>query len=151
MSAAALVWPNGLCYVNEFWGGSRDGYLLVSDSNYDWGQGVPELMAWQRQNGAEIDVWYFGRDQSLKNSPLHELPLHVLKVDGPEDVLNYLRSRYLAVGTTLIYGQATPLASHKHAAEFVRQCQPIARTTTFLIFDRHKLTSKKQSWSHDQD
>src|SRR5207245_1609498 len=40
--ACVAVWPHGLCYVNELWGGRRAGYRLVGDSNYDWGQGLPE-------------------------------------------------------------------------------------------------------------
>jgi len=36
--AAIAVWPNGICYTNEAWGGTPTGYLYLSDSNYDWGQ-----------------------------------------------------------------------------------------------------------------
>ncbi len=41
--ASASVWPNGLCYTNELWGGTANGYRCLSDSNYDWGQGLKEL------------------------------------------------------------------------------------------------------------
>mgnify|MGYP006273370671 CR=1 FL=1 len=44
---AAMVWPDALRFVNPFWGGIRDGYRAVSDSNYDWGQGMPELERWR--------------------------------------------------------------------------------------------------------
>src|SRR5262249_5221686 len=40
--AAVLVWPHGLCYVNELWGGTWEGYRRVSEANYDWGQGLKE-------------------------------------------------------------------------------------------------------------
>ena len=39
--------------------------------------------------------------------------------------------RYLAVSTTLLYGYG----SHCPAAGYLRSCRPVARTTTFLIFD----------------
>jgi hypothetical protein len=133
------VWPHGLCYVNELWGGTEQGYLIVSDSNYDWGQGLPELLAWQKQHGDDIDVWYFGSAFVSQPPSLHDLPLHALKVDRPEDVLVHLQSRYLAVGLTMLYGQATTEASHFRAVEFLRAFKPVARTTTFLIFERQTL------------
>src|SRR5262249_15344531 len=43
VSAAARVWPDGVCYTNACWGGTAQGYLVLSDSNYDWGQGLKEL------------------------------------------------------------------------------------------------------------
>ena len=59
-AAAWAVWPNGLCYVNRLWGDPADGDRLVSDANWDWGQGLKELARWQRRQGGELDVWYFG-------------------------------------------------------------------------------------------
>src|SRR5262249_7923058 len=35
-ASAVAVWPNGMCYVNPLWGGTADGYRLVSEANYDW-------------------------------------------------------------------------------------------------------------------
>src|SRR5262249_13951013 len=71
------VWPHGLCYTNEFWGGTARGYLRLSDSNYDWGQGLYELAGWQRAHGEDgLAVWYFGTDPALRRLPLREVPLH---------------------------------------------------------------------------
>src|SRR5262249_1879314 len=68
---AVVVWPHGLCYTNELWGGTANGYRRLSDSNYDWGQGLPELAAWQRRSGVTaLDVWYFGTDPALGRLPL---------------------------------------------------------------------------------
>jgi hypothetical protein len=138
--AAALVWPHGLGYVNELWGGHERGYRLISDSNYDWGQGLPELHAWQQRNGGvEVDLWYFGCDPAMAKMHIHSVPFHRLPIQGPSDVLAQTRCRYLAVSTTLLYGLATKAESHESAAAFLRSCTPIDRTTTFLIFDRHSL------------
>jgi hypothetical protein len=134
--SAAAVWPHGLCYVNELWGGTREGYRLVSDANYDWGQGLPELARWQRDGGANrpLDVWYFGTDAALRHLPLREVQLHNLGLMRPEDVLIQVRGRYLAVSTTLLYGNCmTP--SQAQAMAFLLQHQPVDRTQTFLIFD----------------
>src|SRR5207302_1428976 len=64
-TAALLVWPNGLCYTNELWGGTESGYLCLTDSNYDWGQGLKELAHWQREKSAPVDVCYFGSDPAI--------------------------------------------------------------------------------------
>jgi hypothetical protein len=135
-SASALVWPHGLCYTNELWGGTAKGYLRLSDSNYDWGQGLPELARWQRSRGGPlVDVWYFGTDPALKQLPLRELPLHVLPpIAGPKDLAARVQGRYLAVSTTLLYG-AYQSEERRRQLAFLRARAPVARTTTFLIYD----------------
>src|SRR5262249_29948180 len=71
---AVLVWPQGLCYTNELFGGTANGYLALSDSNYDWGQGLPELARWQQHHGAAaLDVWYFGTDSRIDEPPFHKV------------------------------------------------------------------------------
>jgi hypothetical protein len=133
---AFSVWPHGLCYTNELWGGISQGYLRLSDSNYDWGQGLKELKLWQREQGlAHLDVWYFGADPTVGAAPLRSLPLHVLPLNQPQDVPAYVQGGYVAVGATLLYGTTTLQPAHQKAVEFFRSRQPIARTTTFLIFD----------------
>jgi hypothetical protein len=134
--AAASVWPHGLCYVNELWGGTANGYRRLSDSNYDWGQGLRELAAWSRRHGVgSLDVWYFGTDPRFRSPPFHHLPLHGLPLGRPEDVVNWVGGRYLAVSTTLLYGMAISSPAHRQAVAFLRARRPTARTTTFFIFD----------------
>ena len=134
--ASALVWPHGLCYANELWGGTENGYLHLSDSNYDWGQGLPELARWQRSRGGPpVDVWYFGTDPALKQLPVRELPLHALPpIAGPEDLAARVQGRYLAVGTTELYG-AYQSEERRRRLAFLRARPPVGRTTTFLIYD----------------
>lgn len=132
--SAVTVWPHGLCYVNEFWGGKDGAYLLVSGADYDWGQGLMELRDWQRHHGAEMDVWYFGTDPRYARLPVRNLPLHHLPIQHSGEVAGHVRSRYLAVGTTALYSHGLTHA-HQQAARFLREQQPCARTQTFLIFD----------------
>jgi hypothetical protein len=136
VSVSALVWPHGLCYANELWGGTGTGYLYLSDSNYDWGQGLPELARWQQSRGGPpVDVWYFGTDPALKHLPLRELPLHILPpITGPDDLAARVQGRYLAVSTTLLYG-AYQSEERRRQLAFLRARAPVARTTTFLIYD----------------
>jgi len=144
--ASITCWPHGLCYVNEFWGGRREGYRLVGDSNYDWGQGLPELARWTtRHELAGLDVWYFGTDPRVRQAPLRELPFHILPVQTPEQIRELLDGRYLAVGTSILYGHGLTEA-HRQAAAYLRTLEPIGRTTTFLIYDfTHDTASTMQT------
>jgi hypothetical protein len=130
--SAATVWPHGLCYTNELWGGTAEGYHYLTDSNYDWGQGLPELARWQRQHGlATMDVWYYGTDPALFRLPVRELSWNALAAAGLDVLRAHLRGRFFAASTTMLYGAS----SHDPAARFLRSCRPVARTTTFLIYD----------------
>lgn len=132
---SASVWPDGLGYINEIWGGRQNGFQIVSDSNYDWGQGLPELAEWQRRHDSQqLGVWYFGTDPRLGQLPITSVPLHVLPIQTGRDVRAYSSGRLLAVGTTVLYGHGLT-ENHRRAAEYLRTCTPIARTSTFLIFD----------------
>ena len=133
-AAAVTVWPNGLSYTNSLWGGTERGYLYLSDSNYDWGQGLLELTRWQStHDGGTLDVWYFGSDPRVDVPPLRLLPLHIMPIEHPQDVLAYAHGR-LAVGTTFLYGTYLTEAHHQ-AATFLRTLEPVGRTTTFFIYD----------------
>jgi len=136
VATAGSVWPHGLVYVNRFWGGPADGYRLVSDSNYDWGQGLPELAEWAAQRApAGVGVWYFGTDPAVARAPLREVPLHRLPLTTVSDVVNALRGQCLAVSTTILYGSEPRIDAYRVAARFLRTQAPVARTTTFLIYD----------------
>jgi hypothetical protein len=133
--AAILVWPNGLSYVNELWGGTSAGYRVVSESNYDWGQGLKELARWRQANAVvNLDVWYFGTDPSFSKLAFRESPLPGLPLTDGTEVLAWERGHWLAVSTTVLYGYPITDA-HRRATEFLRSCRPAARTTTFLVYD----------------
>lgn len=129
--AALAVWPHGLCYVNEFWGGSTEGYRIISDSNYDWGQGIPELRRWLLAHGKPpTNVWYFGTDPSVDQLPA------VHRSYQPNDekaFLDDVKGKYLAVGTTAVYGAYVPPDTAVN--RILHRMQPAARTQTFLIYD----------------
>ncbi len=130
-------WPHALCHINPLWGGREAGYRLVSDSNYDWGQGLKELAEWQQQAGrGTVDVWYFGKDPSVNEPPLRSLPLHTLGFANADAVGACVQGRCLAVSMSLVHGGIglrDPAIQHVQA--FLSREQPIARTTTFLIYD----------------
>src|SRR5207248_2420069 len=104
-ASAVAVWPNGMCYVNPLWGGTADGYRLVSEANYDWGQGLKELARWQGKHpGRQLIVWYFGTDPALRTLPGQTIPLQTVTITSIDDVLHHLRGQRVAVSTTLVYG-----------------------------------------------
>jgi hypothetical protein len=98
-TSALRVWPDGLCYVNELWGGTSTGYLKVSESNYDWGQGLKELEQWHDHNPGPLAVWYFGTDPAAEEGSAEVVPLHLMKIDQPGDVRRAVGGRRLAVST----------------------------------------------------
>jgi len=127
---AWVVWPNGICHTNELWGGTKNGYLALSDSNYDWGQGLKELAAWQRNhNQSPLNVWYFGKDPLLAEMPMQ--PVTLAEALTSQEVQEVNRGRFLAVSTSLLYG----CGFLDPAARYLREIQPCGRTTTFLIYD----------------
>lgn len=134
-SEAALVWPHGLCYVNRLWGGTQKGYQVVSEANYDWGQGVLELDRWQRDHaGIPLASWHFCADPIVDHLSFQPLQLHHDPHMNEERFRLAVRGRYLAVSTTLLHGSSSspcvPVLQ-----EILRREEPVARTMTFLIYD----------------
>jgi 4-amino-4-deoxy-L-arabinose transferase-like glycosyltransferase len=144
-ASAAAVWPDGICYVNPLWGGTREGYRLVSEANYDWGQGLKELTGWQQKHpGEELYVWYFGTDPAFQTLPVLPLPLHALPAHSPADILQHLRGHRVAISTTLAHG-CVPGPSMPYVHAVLHAHRPIARTTTFLIYDFTDDTARKMT------
>ncbi|MEO5720377.1 MAG: hypothetical protein ABIR71_02775 [Chthoniobacterales bacterium] len=135
--AAVRVWPEALCYANPAWGGTPSGYRLVSDSNYDWGQGLLELDQWRRAHSVEtIDVWYFGLDPRAQLPPFRGLPFHANEWLPGEAPAEIVRGKCVAVSTTLLFGSYLQKSERGRAAmEFFRAREPVGRTMTFLIYD----------------
>jgi hypothetical protein len=126
---SATAWPHALCYANEIGGGPSRNHLNLSDSNHDWGQGLPELLAWQLSHAnAPLSIWYFGTDPRAKKSPLTPIALGALSPDAARE---QLKGRYLAVSMSHLYGGAGQCP----IGERLRRMQPADRTMTFLIYD----------------
>jgi hypothetical protein len=112
-----------------------DGYRLVSDSNFDWGQGVRELaLKRQREGWENLDVIYYGTDPALRRLPLRQLHLITLPLKGPDDFAALVRGRRVAISTTALYSslQAPQL---EHARTVLKARAPVDRTMYFFIYD----------------
>jgi hypothetical protein len=132
---ALSVWPHGLCYTNELWGGTSNGYRCLSDSNYDWGQGLRELARWQREHQVhDLDVLYYGTDTSLRALPMRPLAVGALQL-GPDSLPTFIRGHTLAVGTSILYGSVSENYADLGAlAKTLRSLPPSDRTSTFFIY-----------------
>ncbi|WP_020468295.1 ArnT family glycosyltransferase [Zavarzinella formosa] len=133
------VWPDGLRYANELWGGPDRVHLYLSDSNSDWGQGVTELDRWTEERGLPLcRVWYYGMDPKIADDPNRLLPLHhngIYPAEKPEDFAKYVRGHIVAVGKSILLGDPLITPSMPTALEFIRKQQPMAETRSFVIYD----------------
>ena len=130
------TWPDGLSYFNQIWGGPREGYKLLHDSNTDWGQGLPELRDWHRANGEPpLGLWYYGTDPSFAAPPFRPVPLHVLPVTGGDDVKRHAGRGLLAVSVAFVSGDPGMTPSWRAAGEWLRTQKPVGRTTTFFVYE----------------
>jgi hypothetical protein len=129
------VWPHGLCYTNELWGGTENGYRCLSDSNYDWGQGLKELVQWQENHQArDLKVLYYGTDTTLGRLPMRPLVVGALDL-GSDNLPASARGHTLAVGTSIVYGSVSEIFPDlKALAHALRGMQPVDRTATFFIY-----------------
>ncbi|MFQ3593284.1 MAG: hypothetical protein SNJ82_08870 [Gemmataceae bacterium] len=129
---ALSAWPNGLSFVNEFYARSQPAYRWVSESNFDWGHGVPLLKKWATAHaGEKLPVWYYGADPALGSEPFELVRLHEGDIDAN---LQRLRGRYLAVSATLVYGPPlSPLVVETRKRLHSRE--PIVCIGTFLIYE----------------
>ena len=59
------IWqyPHFISYANELVGPRERRYEVLADSNLDWGQALPDVMRWAKQEGiGTMQFSYFGRD-----------------------------------------------------------------------------------------
>lgn len=68
------VAPRGyLTYFNPLAGGAAGGHRWLADSNLDWGQDLPRLARWMRENGvSRVGLGYFGSDDPDRYGIAHD-------------------------------------------------------------------------------
>ncbi len=133
--ASLSVWPHGLCYINELWGGTANGYRCLSDSNYDWGQGLKDLAQWQETHQVrDLNVLYYGTDTTLGRLPMRPLLVGALEL-GPDNLPASAQGHTLAVGASIVYGSVSEIFPDlKLLAQTLREIKPVDRTATFFIY-----------------
>ena len=77
-ASSLRAFPNYLAYSNEIWGGPSKTYRVLTDSNVDWGQGLPAVKRYLATHPA-TPCWmaYFGSvDPAYYEIPCKLLPVH---------------------------------------------------------------------------
>jgi tetratricopeptide (TPR) repeat protein len=78
VASALAVFPNDMAYANEAWGGPKNTYKLLSDSNEDWAQQLYQVKDWQdRHPGEQCWFAYFAYpvvDPAVYGIRCHHLP-----------------------------------------------------------------------------
>lgn len=132
------VWPRGLSYFNQMWGGPDAGPHLLHDSNCDWGQGLPELREWcESQDEVRIAIWYYGMDPDIAHAPFAHVPLDRLPHGGNPALIRAMcgkKNQFLAVsvGCFCLNEDITP--NFRCSIEWVRTQTPVAHTSCFNIY-----------------
>ncbi|QDU22674.1 hypothetical protein [Urbifossiella limnaea] len=131
------AWPHGLGYFNRLWGDPALGYTHLHDSNFDWGQGLPELKAWYAAQGGgrPLAVWYYGTDPDILYPPFRHVPVSHAKLTRGDQLPGVAGRGLLAVSVTSLYGNRCITPSTRVASEWVLAREPVGRTHTFLIYD----------------
>ncbi len=140
LMSAVSHWPHFLTYINEFWGGPQHGERLLSDSNFDWGQGIPDLreLIERERLPTPLAVWYFGTDPAASAPPLRLAPLHTVEIRSISELRQVVPERYLAVGTTILYGNY--IKEPRWLLDRLREQAVAKRTRTFLVYDLDALS-----------
>lgn len=130
-----LAWPDGIRFTNQTWGGPERGSEFLADSNYDWGQGLPELKSWWRTHGEpELFIWFSGSDPQQLLPPFHRLGIN----EWPNPAISHIRDRvgsgYLAVSSTLLLACPDRRPETLAVVAWLKSLAPVDRTRTMLIY-----------------
>ena len=104
---SVVAYPRGLMFANAAWSTFAEPGYLMSDSNYDWGQGLPELEQYcsEQSIARPVDLVYFGADPAANNlARFRRLQPAGNEWDSPRAVLQRLAGKTIAVGSTVVHG-----------------------------------------------
>jgi hypothetical protein len=101
------VYPQTLAYFNEFAGGPRNGWRILVDSSYDWGQDLPAVEKWVARRASRpgpkgpVYFSYFGSGL-LRPFKLDEVVLLPSYFDQPRSFQLTLRPGTYIVSATML-------------------------------------------------
>jgi hypothetical protein len=127
------AYPDFIPFFNVAAGGARGGLGLLSDSNVDWGQDLPALAAWQRQNPrCQLYLSYFGTaDPCYYRIHYIEVPGDIFK--HPDQTRPSGLPVFYAVSATNLQGTYLSQASNLN---WLHDRQPVAILGgSIFIFD----------------
>jgi hypothetical protein len=129
---ALAILPRGhLAYFNALAGGPDGGHRVLLDSNLDWGQDLPRLARWMREQGVRsVRLAYMGADDPrrfgiaadhLPGANLYAPPLTTAPLSGT-----------VVVSPNLLFGLVPPVAP-LYAP--LRDRPPDARAGVFFVYN----------------
>lgn len=131
VASVYTVSPHYTSYFNQFAGGAAHGHHYLIDSNTDWGQDLPQLNRFMRQQGIEkVQLAYFG----------HGLPEHY--GINYEPLALPAKKGYVAISVSLLQGHPylltytdPPQIAEADQFHSLRDLQPIGRAGfSMMIF-----------------
>ena len=126
---------HGLRYLNKFWGGQTRVTEVLTDSNCDWGQGLPELARWHAANGEPtLHVWYYGTDPAILLPPFRVLQVNQLPEPSVVEVKRRVGSAYFAVGVSLLTGCPDRRPGTLEVVVWLTGMKPVATVGTFRVY-----------------
>jgi hypothetical protein len=136
LAAPACVHPDYLAYFNGLAGGPAGGHRWLVDSSLDWGQDLPALARWQRENGVRpLRLAYFGTaDPVAYGLDAKWLPSHLAP---PQHHIERRveRGDVVAVSATLLHGLYLPPEDAALLARF-RDREPIGHAGYSILIYR---------------
>jgi len=131
---AITSWPNGLSYCNQFWGGASQSAEVFTDSNHDWGQGLPQLREWLETTGEpSIHVWYYGADPAILRPPFNWVALQHEPLPSIEALRLRVGNGYLAVADSIITGCPDRRAATLAVIDWLKS-QPMTKVGNYRVY-----------------
>jgi hypothetical protein len=126
---AVTIYPHGMSFMNAWTGGAENGLKYLADSNVDWGQGLPDLAEYvKEQKIAAFRLSYFGTDNVFRFFPENQVELV-----APPWADSLVNSRqlvpqpgYYAISASLLPGQFFEPKYRDYFGAF-RRMQPVAK------------------------
>lgn len=150
-------WPHGLRYSNELWGGQVSAADVLTDSNYDWGQGLPELRGWWETDGSPrgvderdqtalvcasrlnreprpLRLWYYGTDPACLLPPFELVQVNQLPNPTVDEVRRLTAGGYFAVGESFFTACPDRRPGTLAVMAWLRAQTPVAVVGTFRVY-----------------
>jgi len=136
--SSLAIYPQGIAYFNEWAGGPRNGWRLLADSNFDWGQSLPDLGRYVARRGLDrITLYYFGQDIPAHYVPREKLDERPPPLDprlAPTPALDPAPGVY-AVSVNLLLGYYAAPAYRDYFAAFRERAPADEVGYTILIYE----------------
>ena len=134
----ARQFPDGLRYINDFSANNAQPQSLVSDSNYDWGQGLFDLASNLRPDlkpdpAQPIWVVYWGGDPRVDLPPFRRLTPAAQGITNADSLKLWLPGKTVAVSATILHGPPLPPEYELIRQHFQNQ-KPIQLTRCYAVY-----------------